>query len=488
MRPLRLLAGGLGIGGGGGGTSFDTFYVDAVNGSDSNSGAYPSQAWKTTDKVSSLSYSPGARVLFKRGQSFPLSDTLRLRPNGGSNRKDTDTPVYVGAYGGTVLDPLPKLSSWKYLDPAGWSLYSSNIWRIDANAAVLRTGSQTSGSDGANIGRLLVDGAIKTYRRQSIAECVADWDFYADDTQYLYVRAPANPSALAAEIRAAPNVWQIGMDPGIKIRDIWFEGTGGHACNVGSNTDVQWCVMHIIGGSNLSGHRYGDGFQQFGGAQNVTCKNCLFWENYDSALTIQGYPMNTSTSGWDNVDLSDNWVARCQSALELWATYGAAANSGTCPPGSGFRTVAARRLHLFDVGRGFSRLGRWDYLAWSALVQNPTETPYFPVPISISEMKNCSDTLLFGPAPIDPLPPSRTGSVNSSDYRFEVSALSLPSGSRIDRKMTYTVEQFIDYNSAAIVKFDQSTMAIEPSGSTGFADAVLTPFANIYASWLATHP
>jgi PKD repeat protein len=57
-----------------------TFYVDAEAGNDANDGLAPERAWKTADKaLSGLGgrYLRGDRVLFKRGQVFPLAGRIQ---------------------------------------------------------------------------------------------------------------------------------------------------------------------------------------------------------------------------------------------------------------------------------------------------------------------------------------------------------------------------------------------------------------------------
>ncbi len=46
------------------------YYVDAVNGSDNNSGLTENAAWKTLGKVSNTMYLPGDKISFKSGQRF----------------------------------------------------------------------------------------------------------------------------------------------------------------------------------------------------------------------------------------------------------------------------------------------------------------------------------------------------------------------------------------------------------------------------------
>lgn len=44
-----------------------TYYVDAVGGSDFNSGTNVGAAWKTLEKVNNVTFQPGDHIMFKSG-------------------------------------------------------------------------------------------------------------------------------------------------------------------------------------------------------------------------------------------------------------------------------------------------------------------------------------------------------------------------------------------------------------------------------------
>jgi len=67
------------------------YYIDS-NGSDSSDGLSPNTAWKTLSKVSSATFQPGDSVLFKRGDSW--TGTLTIKSSGTSVAR-----VTFGAYG-----------------------------------------------------------------------------------------------------------------------------------------------------------------------------------------------------------------------------------------------------------------------------------------------------------------------------------------------------------------------------------------------------
>jgi len=50
-----------------------TYYVDAESGDDGNEGTSPGSAWRTALYAFDQSYGPGDRVLFRRGQTFPMA-------------------------------------------------------------------------------------------------------------------------------------------------------------------------------------------------------------------------------------------------------------------------------------------------------------------------------------------------------------------------------------------------------------------------------
>jgi hypothetical protein len=74
------------------------FYIDAENGSDSNSGLSEKKAWQTLDKVNSTDFVPGSKILFKRGQTWQGS--LRFDRNDSGSESD---PVMVSGYGNPLF-------------------------------------------------------------------------------------------------------------------------------------------------------------------------------------------------------------------------------------------------------------------------------------------------------------------------------------------------------------------------------------------------
>lgn len=74
------------------------YYLDATNGDDTNSGLSADHAWKTLKRIENLSLEKGAKLLFKRGETF--RGELRITGKGNAQ-----TPVVIDAYGEGKQNP-----------------------------------------------------------------------------------------------------------------------------------------------------------------------------------------------------------------------------------------------------------------------------------------------------------------------------------------------------------------------------------------------
>ena len=98
------------------------YYVDATNGSDSNSGTSPAIAWKTINKVNNSSFNPGDSILFKRGETW--REQL-IVPSSGS----IGNPITFSAYGSAVMPIITARDSISGWDTAGnWTNEKSFLW------------------------------------------------------------------------------------------------------------------------------------------------------------------------------------------------------------------------------------------------------------------------------------------------------------------------------------------------------------------------
>lgn len=95
-----------------------TYYVDAVNGSDSNTGTDPGQAWRTAVYALSQPINPGDSILFRRGQVFSATEEARLSQHG-----TITNPIFIDAYDTGAAPVIQNINSY---------IYSSAI-RIDGD-------------------------------------------------------------------------------------------------------------------------------------------------------------------------------------------------------------------------------------------------------------------------------------------------------------------------------------------------------------------
>ena len=70
----------------------NTYYVDSANGDDANTGTLVGKPWKTLDKVNSMTFQPGDKLLFKAGGVW--NGQLRLHGSGEEGK-----PIIIDMYG-----------------------------------------------------------------------------------------------------------------------------------------------------------------------------------------------------------------------------------------------------------------------------------------------------------------------------------------------------------------------------------------------------
>ena len=97
-----------------------TYYLDATNGNDSNSGTSELTSWKTIGKVNASAFFPGDQILFKRGAVW----REQLLTSSAGNAANFIT---FGSYG---TGNRPVISALDLIVPgSSWTLDSANIWK-----------------------------------------------------------------------------------------------------------------------------------------------------------------------------------------------------------------------------------------------------------------------------------------------------------------------------------------------------------------------
>lgn len=132
-----------------------TFYIDAANGADANTGLSPAEAWQTLARVNATRLKPGDSVLLSRGQAW--KGKIILNASGRA-----DAPITLGSYGEGSDAVLTGDSNGvigngqrhivirnlqiQNMSGAGIQAHGSSDWLIDG-VAIRRTGTVYARSD-----------------------------------------------------------------------------------------------------------------------------------------------------------------------------------------------------------------------------------------------------------------------------------------------------------------------------------------------------
>jgi hypothetical protein len=95
-----------------------TYYVDSVNGSDSNNGTSTSTAWRTLSKVNSTTFSAGDQILFNRGQTFEGM----LSPLGSGSGSGYITIDAYGTGNRPIINGGTNIACIKLVDQSYWRI------------------------------------------------------------------------------------------------------------------------------------------------------------------------------------------------------------------------------------------------------------------------------------------------------------------------------------------------------------------------------
>lgn len=109
----------------------NTYYVDAINGEDTNEGTSEETPWKTLEKVNAFVFSPGDKILFKTGCVW---DNQQLKPQGSGN---SEYPIIIDQYGENGDKPLINTNG-AYL--YGVHFFNLQYWEVN-NIKVTNTGT-----------------------------------------------------------------------------------------------------------------------------------------------------------------------------------------------------------------------------------------------------------------------------------------------------------------------------------------------------------
>jgi len=208
-----------------------TYYVDDRNGDDANDGLTPQSAWKTLNKVNSVTFQPGEHVLFRRGGIW--RGMLDISSSGS-----VGNPITFGAYGEgskPIFTGRGSIVGWD--DPSNRARYDERIWRIYYGPYKIASRVWLSGLEYTKAQRL--SDINETYR----------W-YFDYSNSWLYIYAESNPALYYSDVEESMAlegvVIRIQKKEYITIRDL--DVRGGRT------------AIEIIGSSHIIIEDYNIGF------------------------------------------------------------------------------------------------------------------------------------------------------------------------------------------------------------------------------------
>ena len=289
------------------------YYIDAVNGSDSNNGKSAETAWKSLSKAASVS--SGNTVLFKAGQ------TWRPSSNSSSDVFTTKSGVVYGAYG-TGAKPQILGSAYNYATRT-WEQVSTNVWKTNV-------GSESAGVVVYNGGELI--GTMTKTKDDVATANIGDFCHYkvvdnviSSTDNYIYVNCPQNPATYWNDIEIGVYRTVVDLKSNVTFDNIAVMYTGYHGIATGagvSNITISNCIVSYIGGSYNDKNRLGNGIQFGISGSNLKVVNTYVSECFDAGLTFQTWESINGAGYWREIEFSNNLVENCHYSFEWFGITG----------------------------------------------------------------------------------------------------------------------------------------------------------------------
>ena len=298
-----------------------TYYV-SPNGDDSNDGKSPETAWKTLEKVGSMTYNKDDVVRFERGGIW--RETLSTKSGViYSSYGEGEKPTFYGSIPGEGAE------NWKETDvPNVWE-FTTAITNNKEPGNIVFNGGEAWGihiytdSKGNRHNQGTVFNGIEA------VECPAapytgytdifknNFEFWYDSdnlTLYMYCEY-GNPGEYFddMEISLKPNMIS-GKANYVIIDNIRLMYGGSHGVSVVSseNYTVQNCTFAWLGGCGL-----GNAVQNWDNCKNFTINHNYAYQIYDCAWTTQSH-VTTANRSMVDVVMTNNVAERCNTGVEIW--------------------------------------------------------------------------------------------------------------------------------------------------------------------------
>lgn len=283
------------------GSSSNKIYYVAQNGKYSNNGTSQSTPI-TVDKLSLLSLKSGDLVLFKRGDTFRLSNYI--------------TPVDGVGYGAYGTGAKPKLfgSIKNYADESLWTTTDNKLWKVKVG---VEEATQVVFNNGEFVGS----------RKPSLETVKFNGDFYYDtSSKYLYLYFnQVNPAKRFDSIEIATTEMAFRyirsddtlVNTKFENLDMRYFIFGAFNLYFTDGVSINNCEMGWLGGLyNGSGNRYGNAIQLWRYSKNTDVSNNYIYQTFDAAITFQGHDNNE----YENLTFKNNLMEYCSMNFEFWGS------------------------------------------------------------------------------------------------------------------------------------------------------------------------
>jgi len=315
-------------GGGSNATSGPTFYLDAINGNDSNTGS-ASAPWKTLGKISSSNLLPGTTIYLKRGDTW--HDELDLPTSNLS----------VDAYGSGAL---PVIDGSITLDATSWISLGNNIYSQTVSLAA-----------GEGLGNVSENGVLLNFvpwnsDYTTTLTTASDGSFSYAYPDTIYIKVATNPPG--NQYRASKKQFGIYSEnaSNINISHVQiqrFSLNGIDLVNCHHCTVTSVIVTQGGGATIAAGPLYaGNGIECDNSCSNILIDNVNVSDIFDSGISPQTFASNQTASA---ITISNSSIDKAGFAgVEISVL----SNSGTT--GSSISDVSVDGLIITGSGTGWS--------------------------------------------------------------------------------------------------------------------------------------
>lgn len=273
-----------------------TFYIDSVNGDDSNPGTIE-EPLRSADILKFLRLQKGDQVLFHTGSVF----RSKFRCVYGvryASYGEGEKPTFLGSEDGSDSE------KWKKTD-------TENVWTFDAKFK-------------DDVGNIIFDNGSKCAVKiagsknqvGTVNDLVSDLQFLYDNKK-IYLYSEENPAERFESIEIATYGHIITLASKCTVEGLKLLYGGSHGIQGKSVHDVvvRDCEIGYMGGCRpeKDRNRLGNGVELWKGAMNVLVENCNVYQIYDAGLTFQ------SDNGiFKDIVFRNNEVYRCTYGFEYF--------------------------------------------------------------------------------------------------------------------------------------------------------------------------